>query len=58
MDAVKEIKQTWSIREKAPKFASALIVLAMTIFTKLKDGLVQLYQIIFARLNAFLPLPV
>jgi hypothetical protein len=58
MDSVKEIKKTWSIREKAPKFAAALIVLAMTVLTKLKDGLVQLYQIIYARLSRFLPLPV
>jgi hypothetical protein len=58
MDSVKEIKKTWSVREKAPKFAAALILLAMTVFTKLKDGLVQLYQIIFTHLNRFLPLPI
>jgi hypothetical protein len=57
MESLAEIKKTWSTRKSASKFATALIVLAITIYTAIKDKLVQLYQIIFARLNAFLPFP-
>jgi hypothetical protein len=57
MEVWGDLKKTVSSRKDAPKFAATMILFAMTVFTAAKDGLVRLYRAIFARLNAFLPLP-
>lgn len=57
MEVWDNLKKTASSRKDAPKFAANLILFAMAVFAAVKGVLVRLYRAIFARLNAFLPLP-
>jgi len=57
MEVWSDLKKTASNRKDAPKFAANMILFAMAVFAAVKDVFFRVYRFIFARLNAFLPLP-
>lgn len=57
MEVWEKLKKTVSTRKNAPKFATSMILFAVSIFAAVKVVFVRLFRYIFEKLNAFLPLP-